>query len=327
MRYDTILGYVKAAFELFRLRNFPAPFPLDSKYSLAATILNNIKDEEDIAVQRAPLSPEMYAEILKLAKASDLLSIEQCISDFSILGRYLGPRLAEYAQRSYKKAEVHKFPSGKKVMKALCAKDITFTDKHGRIIHPDTIDNINLPTKIKVKFKVQKNRRNGEEKEVLADTKNEEMCPVRAAFRIILRSKLLGQEQELPMGVYQHKNTERRYLVGSDVSQFLRKIAKKAHPDMLETELKRFSAHSFRVTAAVLLHEQGYDGDFIKIQLRWLGDSYRVYLRSTKTILERHTAALGKSAALSIKLSNIPDIATHSVEETDIVDMGEYQEW
>jgi hypothetical protein len=101
MRYDTILGYVKAATELFRLRNFPPPFLLDSKHSLAATILNNIKDEEDIAVQRAPLSPEMYAEILKLAKKSDFLSMEQCIADFSILGRYLGPRLAEYAQKSY----------------------------------------------------------------------------------------------------------------------------------------------------------------------------------------------------------------------------------
>jgi hypothetical protein len=180
---------------------------------------------------------------------------------------------------------------------------------------------------MKVKFKVQKNRRNGEEKEVLADTNNEEMCPVKAAYRIALRAKLLGQTQELPMGVYQYKNTERRYLVGSHISQFLRKIAKKAHPDITEAELKRFSAHSFRVTAAVLLHEQGHDGDFIKIQLRWLGDSYRVYLRSTRTILERHTTALGKSAALSIKLANIPDTATHSVEQTEIDEMGEYHEW
>eukprot|EP00984_Skeletonema_dohrnii_P022675 scaffold11768_cov88-Skeletonema_dohrnii-CCMP3373.AAC.4 len=53
MRYDTILGYVKAAVELFQLRNLPPPFLLDNKGSIAACILANIKDEENIAVQRA----------------------------------------------------------------------------------------------------------------------------------------------------------------------------------------------------------------------------------------------------------------------------------
>lgn len=327
MRYDTILGYVKAAIELFQLRNLPPPFLLDNKGSIAACILANIKDEENIAVQRAHLSVEMYAEILKRSKESNLLSMEQCIADFAILGRYLGPRLTEYAQKSYQRAEIHKFPSGKEVVKAICSEDIIFTNEHGRVVKPDNLLNIHLPTKIKVKFKVQKNRRNGEEKEVLSDANNEEMCPVKAAYRIVLRAALLKQPLDQPVGVYQHKNSTRRYLVGSDISKFLRKIAKKAHPDMTEPEIKRFSAHSFRVTAAVLLHEQGHDGDFIKIQLRWLSDSYRVYLRSTKTILQRHTKALGESAALSIDLANLPKNPSYSVEQIDPNDMGEYHEW
>jgi hypothetical protein len=54
-------------------------------------------------------------------------------------------------------AKIHKFPGGEHVIIALCAKDVTSTNKHG-VFYPDAIDNINLPTKMKLKLEVQKNR-------------------------------------------------------------------------------------------------------------------------------------------------------------------------
>lgn len=326
MRYDTILGYIKAAFELFRLRDLPYPFDLDNKSSLAATILNNIKDEETIATQRAPLTSEMFAEMLKVSSTSDFLSLEKAITDLSILGRYLGPRLAEYGQKTKKRPEYHTYPSGTKVLKAWSLNDFVFYDENGKRVNPKNLDDINTIAKMSATFKVQKNRRNNEVKEVLSDPTNTEMCPVRAAFRIAHRSTILNQPADLPVCVYRNTKSELTYLTGSTVSSYFRQIAKMAHPSMNESERKRFSAHSLRVTAAVLLHEHGCDGDYIKIQLRWLGDSYRVYLRSTQTILKRHTTALSKSASLSIALANIEENISHTTEQISEEAMGEYHD-
>ena len=326
MRYDTILGYVKAAFELFRLRQFAYPFDLDDKYSLAATILNNIKEEENIATQRAPITAEMFAEMLKASSKSDFLSLEQTITDLSILGRYLGPRLAEYGQKSQKRAEYHTYPSGTKVLKAWSRNDFLFLDKTGKRVTPDKLEYIDTIAKMTVTFKIQKNRRNGETKEILADTTNIAMCPVRAAFKIANRSIVLNQHADLPVCVYKNTKSETIYLTGSTVSSYFRQMAKKAHPSMDKSEQKRFSAHSLRVTAAVLLHEHGCDGDYIKIQLRWLGDSYRVYLRSTQTILKRHTDALSKSAASSIALANIEEHISHTAPQISEETMGTYHD-
>jgi len=325
LRYDTIKGYAEAAITLFLLRDFPVPFSPDDKTSIAATILRNIKEEENIAVQRAPLTVEMFAVMLQDLIRLDFLSMESCIIDQAILGRYIGPRLSEYGQKSHNRAEYHDFPSGKSVLKAICADDIIFLGKDGRRIQNFTLESADQVAKIRVKFKVQKNRRNGEEKEVLADSNNKQMCPAKAAFRIVVRSRLLQQPTNLPCGVYS-KAGKMQYLTGQDVSTYLRKIARKSHPDMDTSEIKRFSAHSFRVTAAVLLHEQGHDGDYIKIQLRWMGDSYRVYLRSTPTILEKHTESLGKTASISIGLANLPTEVSHLVNEINEHTMGTYKD-
>ena len=149
------------------------------------------------------------------------------------------------------------------------------------------------------------------------------MCPVLAALRLAIRAKNLGQSQSLPCADYHLKN-KMRYITGKDISSFLQNIARELNPDMPNSEIKKFSSHPLRVTAAVLLHEQGHDSDYIKIQLRWLGDSYRVYLRSTHTILQRHSDSLTKSAHTSIKLANLPQHVSYSVDQVDKNVMGTY---
>jgi hypothetical protein len=326
MRYDTILGYVKDAFELFRLRNLPDPFDFDDRSSLAATILRNIRDEENIADQRSPITPEMFAEMLKTSASSNFLSAQCTMTDLAILGRYLGPRLAEYGQKSQKRPEYHTYPSGKSVLKAWSQNDIILYDQDNQRITPESLEGIDKPTRASITFRIQKNRRNGEVKQVLFDPNNKEMCPVRAAYRIVYRAMSLQQPCDLPVCVYRNKKSELIYLTGAVMSKFLRQMAKKAHPTMTELDLKRYSSHSIRVTAAVLLHEHGCNGDYIKIQLRWQGDSYRVYLRSTKTILKHHTTALNNSAALSIKLANIEQNVSHSAEQISLEEMGCYDD-
>ena len=77
--------------------------------------------------------------------------------------------------------------------------------------------------------------------------------------------------------------------------------------------------------AAVLLHEAGKDGPYIKLQLRWLSNCFQIYLRNTNRICAQHTVALidinnDIFQALSDFENNIPHNAVHAIgdEDTDI---------
>ena len=67
--------------------------------------------------------------------------------------------------------------------------------------------------------------------------------------------------------------------------------------------------------AAVLLHEAGKDGAFIKLRIRWLSDCFHVYLRNTQRICAQHTAPLKDDnlllEAFTFTDNNIPSLAVH----------------
>jgi hypothetical protein len=69
------------------------------------------------------------------------------------------------------------------------------------------------------------------------------------------------------------------YLTDSKIAELLRKAVKEVRPNTTPDELKRYSAHSLRVWACILLDEGGKLPDYIKKRLHWLGDSFRMYLR------------------------------------------------
>ncbi len=88
----------------------------------------------------------------------------------------------------------------------------------------------------------------------------------------------------------------------------------------------RFSSHSGRVWAIVLLHKAGMNPDFIKSQLHWMGDSYRLYLLDTATLQRKHITALDKASEEFVTLfgenqTTLPDFVP--LEDN----MGQYNHW
>jgi len=88
-------------------------------------------------------------------------------------------------------------------------------------------------------------------------------------------------------------------------------------------EVTRFSSHSGRVWALVLLDEAGMSPTFMKAQLRWLGDSYRLYLRDTSVIQEKHLLALSKASDEITKIVGENCMTLPSLVPKDD-DMGNY---
>ncbi len=115
------------------------------------------------------------------------------------------------------------------------------------------------------------------------------------------------------MGVYVNHQGLVKYLTGNKISKLLQAVAKKCHPDSTKDEISRVSSHSGRIWAVVLLDKAGMNPDFIKPWLCWMGEFYRLYLRDTANLQQKHIAALEQSSFDFISLygdncTALPDI-------------------
>jgi hypothetical protein len=111
-------------------------------------------------------------------------------------------------------------------------------------------------------------------------------------MQLVLRAKRLNQPDDMPVAVYKTKKGKVIYLTGNKIAELLQKAVKEVWPDTTPDKLKRYSAHSLKVWACVLLDKAGKLPDYIKKRLRWLGDSFRMYLRDTAIIQHQHVDAL-----------------------------------
>jgi hypothetical protein len=82
----------------------------------------------------------------------------------------------------------------------------------------------------------------------------------------------------------------------------LRTIVRIVHPDLSKDKIKRFSSHLGRVWALVLLDEAGMSPDFCNSRLRWMGESYQLYLHDTLILQQKHVDALDKESSEVVKL-------------------------
>ena len=134
------------------------------------------------------------------------------------------------------------------------------------------------------------------------DRDHPEVCPALAIASMVLRKVRLRHSTKLPLAIFKAKDGTVQYLTHSKVTDMIRKAVKTVYPDISKKDLMMYSCHSIRVWACVCLDEAGMPPDFIKKRLRWLGESYRVYLRDTNKINDLHNTALKKSAKTAVEL-------------------------
>ena len=65
-------------------------------------------------------------------------------------------------------------------------------------------------------------------------------------------------------------------------------VAKSIHPNTPKDKLLQYSVHSLQVWACVLLDKAGMSPKFIMSRLRWMGNLFRMYLRNTGMIQDKH---------------------------------------
>jgi hypothetical protein len=151
---------------------------------------------------------------------------------------------------------------------------------------------------------------------------------MRSAMQLVLQTRRLNHPDNMPGAIYKTKKGKVIYLTGSKIAELLRKAIKKVRPNTTPDKLKWYSAHILQVWACVLLDKAGKLADYIKKRLRWLGDSFRMYLRDMAIIQHQHVNALLAAlqevmdliAALPKDVIALPTMA----EGMDNPDMHEY---
>ena len=144
---------------------------------------------------------------------------------------------------------------------------------------------------------------------------------------MVLRERRLGQPDDMPVACYSYKGTH-NYLTGKHIAHLFCEAVKAIHPTTSEAELQWYSAHSLRVWACVLLDEAGMSPEFIMARLRWMGNSFRMYLRGTGIIQDKHHDVLSAASQEIIDLIagssvNIPNLAGLTTVKADNT-MGDY---
>ncbi len=307
LQSSTLRGYATAVNTLFQHRGYKQPTELSNPSNIPDIIINSLIKEESIASKCSPLDSAIFAELQQASSSSHSYdSNRNLLFDMLTLSHFIGSCVSKYTHTTQDKIGYHVYPSGTCVIKAFTANNFVFNDKNGHVIKKINDSILDIATSVPITWRIQKNRQNGQKIKLSVDTKNPALCPVQGAIGMVVRATRLGQQDNMLVACYRTKIAPLLYITGSRIATLIRKAVKKVRPSTFPDDLKKYSAHSLRVWACVLLDEAGMSLSFIQKPLCWLGDSFKMYLCDTKAIQEKHLAALQTASSNVMALISTP---------------------
>jgi hypothetical protein len=181
------------------------------------------------------------------------------------------------------------------VIKAFTTNDFQFFDKNSQVISGLSDTSIEVVDRVRITWRIQKNRQNNQTVTLSSDKTNTLICPVLAALHLVLRACCLSQSDSMPVACYSKKDSL-AYITGTRIAVLFRAEARAVCPTITKEDEQQYSAHSLQVWACVLLDEVGKLPEYIKKCLRWMGDFFRMYLRDMLVIQDQHHEALRASS-------------------------------
>ena len=302
IRTATVKKYLDAISELFLSVNLHDPVKnlqgIRSPY-IEAVLKEHLR-WETVPNRREPLTYKMvdygYMSLrTSMIHDTNFLpdSLEECICDWLILGMQTGARLSEWCQ-DHKKLQKTKLPE-KNIdgsSKAFTFHDFNFLNSDNVRRSNDFTSHINDAQHVQITWRYQKNNDNGQKLIFTANDEKPYRCPVRAAMRIRARAQKYGITVTSPLAFFREENGTIAFITSKHVEIFLQNLARKVYNITDKQELARFTCHSIRVGACVVLHENNCPGEFIQVRLRWRSLAFLLYLRNTTKLAELHNNAV-----------------------------------
>ncbi len=112
------------------------------------------------------------------------------------------------------------------VIKAFIANNFIFYNEKKQVVKNLNNDSLQRARFIKITWRIQKNRQNGQTITLAAEIDWPEICPVCSTMQLVLRVKWLNQPDDMPVAVYKTKKGKVIYLTGNKIAELLRKAVK-----------------------------------------------------------------------------------------------------
>ena len=288
IRTATVKDYLTQAVKHFTTNGYPDPTTniVGRRASIIQDILNESERWETMENRREPLTWDMVDTLRSNPASKSFFSLEAAMLDWLTVGMYAGFRLSEWAQADsdVNKKTSHGQPAWKLSRKhdsiAIIRSDVSISKD------PDGAEYL------KIRYRWQKNGQNGES--ILYGAASQGYpyrCPVTAMRNILRRADSLRLPPDAPLAWFL-EGQHQQLITDKYICSILRKTASNTYKIIDDEALQRWSAHSIRVGACVLLHEKGAEPLFIKSQLRWKSDTFLTYLRHTPVLAKRHSALI-----------------------------------
>ncbi len=267
-------------------------------------VINEVQRWENIPDRREPFTLEMLRYLIELRASQphihDHDSPLAAMIDWASAGLYDGFRLSEWAQPNGHHALHNPHLNIRGDACAFCIADFRFLSDDKIRIPVDQVIKLDPASpsvgRIFVKYRTQKNGRHGEERQHTRNASATAPCHVTSSMRIVQRfARLIGRTPHLPLCVYRHDNGSIRYITASVIESTFRMAAAhvyKLDPVKDSAHLCRWSAHSLRVGACVILHGMGFTDTQIQFLLRWQSNAFFVYLRNIAGLAHKQNRAL-----------------------------------
>jgi hypothetical protein len=150
-----------------------------------------------------------------------------------------------------------------------------------------------------ITFRMQKNANNGETRTYVINA-GKKLCFIRAAHNILRRFvRLVGWTTTTPLAVHRNAHEQVQFVSSKGIESTMRVAASavyKLDPKKHSALLRKWSAHSLRVGACVILYAQGYAASQIQFLLRWKSFAFMDYLRNLAVLSKQQNTAMNAAA-------------------------------
>ena len=281
---------------------------------ILSPVYRDLRKYEGMPERREAYNLVVHALALDIASSTHCDSLICALVDGFEQGLCAGYRLSEWAQPGRRRElgthQVHFLqPEGIKT-RAIIPLDIRCqTTTRRRAVG---LDILAFPlvtiSRVWLRFRIQKNGQNGEEKLFTPNPDPNGVCMVSALYRSLQRfSRLMAVDARIspastPLSIY-YDSTDCvvRQIVSSDIETFMRNLAMRVynlHPVKDAADIKRWGTHSLRVGACVVLHAMGFSNRDIQWILRWRSTAFVAYLRNVAILSDRQNRAFNRAGTM-----------------------------
>jgi hypothetical protein len=301
IKASTVSEYLRAAADFVKIVGQRSECPMTDpktgkQFTKITKLVKKYRRWEAMPNRQQPLTKKMVQDELLRTKGWDQDCKERAFLDWCVIGLHMGYRRCEWANEKTPKhmADFRRVEELEhKPIYQLLLDDMEFFNKDGERIRevttcpPDKIGGVRFT----VRF--QKNGMHGQKVTHAANHTKQDFCCVRAAQRIQQRGIRLGLEGPNPASAYRANRNSKKpsFFHASAINTMLRKMAANTYK-LAKADGLKYTGHSMRIGATVILYCGGAKDLEIQNRLRWRSLTFLDYLRDVPQSAVNHMHVL-----------------------------------